>query len=56
MCDIDGKFTNESDSFNSETGIKFPEVFQEAFLVRNLNILMNKQLESFDTAYPDILA
>lgn len=54
VCDIDGKFTNESDSFNSETGIKFPEVFQESFLVRNLNILMNKQMQSFDKAYPDI--
>lgn len=54
VCDIDGKFTNESDSFNSETGIKFPDVFQEQFLVRNLNILMNKQMQSFDKAYPDI--
>jgi hypothetical protein len=28
----------------------------EPFLVRNLNILMNKQLESFDKAFPDPLA
>lgn len=55
MCDIDSKLTNESDDDNSKTGIKFPKIMGEDIrLVKNLNILLNKQMQEFDRAYPDI--
>jgi hypothetical protein len=55
VCDIDAKLTNESDNDNSKTGIKFPKIMGEDIrLVRNLNILLNKQMQAFDQAYPDV--
>ena len=44
ICDIDGGVTNEID-------LNFPEVHMEPFLVKNLNILKNQQMQQFDQAF-----